>query len=814
MRKDARQERICAPTARSQETVCPGRWTAARHNATLSPMRTRHLALATAPALACLLASVPAAQADEGQWTPDQIGKLDADMLRKKGLQLKAEELWDEKGGGVMRAAVNLSGCSASFISAKGLVITNNHCAVSAIQSQSTEKNNYLRDGFLAKDQKSEIEAKGKTVRVLDEITDVTEKVLAAAKGASDDTARAKAVSKVRKELVKACEEKDPARRCNVAEFYNGSLYRLFAYTELRDLRIVYAPPRSVGNYGGEIDNWMWPRHAGDFTVFRAYVSPEGKPADYAEANVPYEPKTHLKVSGNGVKPGDFVAILGYPGRTNRYLPAAEVQRYLEQVFPARIEIYGEWIDILEKLGAEDESIRIKVASKLRSMANRHKNARGMVDGITRMKLLDRRKDEETKLREKDGAAEILDGLSGLSAKERATFRRDFLLSSFGYGPRTLSLALDLVRRAKEKQKPDLERVSSHMDRNDARMWKAQERKIRDYDPTVELALMTSFLEHLQKLEGEQAVPAVAGLRPDRLVKGTKLTDKATVEALWKAADPAAIEASRDPMIVLARGLVESIEAMEAEERKVRGQMLTLGPRYFKLLEEVRTGPVYPDANSTLRFSYATVQGYSPRDGLTATPQTTLAGLVDKHTGEEPFDVPARILEAAGKPRGSYWVDPGMGDVPINFLSNGDTTGGNSGSPVINGKGELVGLNFDRVWENIAGDFGYNIPRSRNVSVDIRYLLWMLDKVEDAGWLLDELELGHLRNKPARKAHAPDHRREGATLVAGVKEKKGAKDGAGADGCACSSTPDGNGNRLGALGLMGLMAVGLRRRRN
>ncbi|MEZ4427494.1 MAG: S46 family peptidase, partial [Nannocystaceae bacterium] len=312
------------------------------------PPRRRRLAVARwlAAAVACSAGAPGIASADEGQWTPDQISTLDLTAARSRGLELTPEQLWDPNGGGLMRAVVNLGGCTASFVSQDGLIATNHHCAYGALQSQSTVEHDYLKDGFLARSRADELEARGKTVRVLESIEDVTPRVTAAIAAAADDRGRGAAIERVEKELVAACED-EPQLRCQVAAFYGGNDYRLLRYRELLDVRLVYAPPSAIGEYGGEIDNWMWPRHTGDFSLLRAYTSPAGAPAPFAAENVPYKPAQWLRAATEGVAPGEFVAVMGYPGHTDRYLPAVEVRRQVEQVLPTRIELYGAWIALL-----------------------------------------------------------------------------------------------------------------------------------------------------------------------------------------------------------------------------------------------------------------------------------------------------------------------------------------------------------------------------------------------------------------------------------------------------------------------------------
>ncbi|MEZ4380309.1 MAG: S46 family peptidase [Nannocystaceae bacterium] len=784
--------------------------------------------LVSAGALTCALtcALAPDARADEGQWMPEQIAELDHEELGRRGLERTATELWDPAGGGLLRAAVNLSGCSASFVSPEGLVITNHHCAYSALQARSTVDRDLLKDGFLARTRAEEEPAPGKTIRVVARIDDVTAELRAAADAASDDAARLKAVRAKTRALVKECDEEAPGRRCEVASFFGGSQYRRFAYQELRDVRLVYAPPSSIGEFGGEVDNWMWPRHTGDFAILRAYVAPDGASREHHVDNVPYRPEHWLKVSAQGVRPGDFVAVLGYPGHTTRYLWAEALAARIEVSLPQTIDLYGEWIAIAEELGAADPAVAIKVASTKKSLANRHKNSRGMLAGIEAMGLLERRRAEERRLAEADREG-VLRELAAIAVAQRVRSQAGFLRAQAAGGPTLLDAAVDLVRWARERERPDAERAPGYLDRDRDVLWRSIERRLRDHDDELAAQLLAAVLRRAAELAPEQRIAALEGLiagktggrevfvpAARRLFAATGLTDAARLRALFDA-DAATLRAAKDPLLRLANALADEVEAAEAVSEREGGRLLVLNPAYFELLRAVRPGPLYPDANGTLRMSYASVRGYRPRDGLEALPQTTLAGQLAKVTGAPPFELPERVLAKVDGAAGTIWADAALEDLVLCFLSDADTTGGNSGSAVINGRGEVVGLNFDRVWENIAGDVAYQPSRSRNIVVELRYLFWLLDQVEDATALLDELGVGELRGK-----ERPTPRGDAAERVAGQVTTIEREDGGDAASgrsvsaraaCACVSA----GGRGGPsqLALVALVAALLGRRR-
>ncbi len=788
-------------------------------------------ALSAASLLALLLATGTVAgdaRADEGQWMPEQISALDHGSLRERGLERSAQELWDPEGGGLMRGAVNLSGCSASFVSAEGLVITNHHCAYAALQAASTVERDLLKDGFLAKTRADEEPAKGRTVRIVERIDDVSEAVLAAAAGASDDRGRLRAVRAKRRELVKACDAEAPGRRCQVSSFFGGSQYRLTAYKELEDVRLVYAPPSSIGEFGGEVDNWMWPRHTGDFAILRAYAGPEGEPRAYAEDNVPYRPEHWLKVADEGVCEGGFVAVLGYPGQTTRYLWFTELARRMEQDLPAKIDLYGEWIAIAEELGSADPAVAIKVASTKKSLANVHKNSRGMLEGVARMGLIERRRQEEERLAEADKGG-VLEALREETARTRRSFMGDFLRGRAAQGPTLVDAAVDVVRWAREQRRPEAQRANGYLDRDRERLWRGIQRRVRDHDVGLEANLLAAVLARTAQLPEESQSPAlralIGGARGERsafvpatrkLLKGTKLADVELLRQLFDEADPEALRGSKDPLLRLANQLADELEAVEEEGERRSGALLELKPAYFELLRTVREGPLYPDANGTLRISVASVRGYAPRDGLVATPKTTLSGQLAKVTGETPFALPERVSAKADGAAESYWADPELEDLAICLLSDGDTTGGNSGSAVINGRGEVIGLNFDRVWENIAGDVAYDPRRSRNIIVDIRYLFWLLDQVEEGGALLDELGVGGHRGEPRRQVPKDDA--EPRSVVSVIRsepelERSGGELSLSARaGCGCSAGGGVDPWALGGWALLLLAPLAARRR--
>ncbi|NOK35344.1 S46 family peptidase [Corallococcus exercitus] len=717
-----------------------------------------------------LLLSLVAAPAfaGEGKWTPQQVLELSPAWLKAQGLQLPPNKLWDPKRGtGLLAGTVNTGGCSGSFISASGLIITNHHCAFSIIQEHSSPQKDLITDGFLAKSPSEELPGKGSRVQVPRGFKDVTAEVNAAVPQGADDLARYKAIDRKQKELVAEC-EKRPATRCQVATFDGGVNYTLVDAVELQDVRLVYAPPRAVGEYGGEEDNWMWPRHTGDFAIIRAYTAPDGSSAAFSDKNVPYKAEFFFPLSTEGVKPGDFVMVLGYPGTTYRTLLADEMAERQARFYPRMRDVLGEAIRILEAEGEKDPAGKIAVASQLKGLHNAYKNAGGQLAGLQRGHIVEKQRDTEAATvawAQKDAAkwGEALKARDALLAEQQEsakTFDREFLLGMSGRLARGPALATSVARLAMERAKPDLERRPEYMDREVPRIKDRLEREQKNLFLAADKALLHAFVKRAQALPADARITSVDAVfgktysekdvtaKIDSLYAGTKVL---TLAERLKMADESVgqLTARRDPLLAFGMELAKEQAALDDTRDRRQGASSRLRPAWRKAVMAQAGKPIAPDANSTLRVSFAKVQGYTPRDGAVYLPQTTLSGMLQKHTGEEPFNAPEKVRAAAAAKKFGPWADPRLKDVPVDFLADADTTGGNSGSPTVNGKGQLVGVNFDRVWENVANDFGYNPDVARNVNVDVRYLLWQLDQVEDADALLRELNIR--KGKPVAK---------------------------------------------------------------
>jgi len=705
----------------------------------------------------CVIAGTAAA--DEGMWLPDQLPEI-AQRVEAAGLALEPARLADLDAA-PMAAIVSLGGCSASFVSPQGLVVTNHHCAYGSIQHNSTEDRNLLADGFLAASMSDELPASpGSRVYVLTGVSDVTDRVLTAADAASDGASRWQAIERVEKQLVADCEA-EPGRRCSVASFHGGLNYRLYQRLEIRDVRLVYAPAGAIGKYGGDVDNWMWPRHTGDFSFYRAYVGPDGQPADPDPANVPYRPSAWLRIGTEGVAAGDFVMVPGFPGRTSRYRLSDEVVNAIDWSYPARIEILEDMLGIIALETEGRPEAALAYAGWDSWMNNSLKNAQGMSAGFARSGSVERKRALEQDLEEwissdPERAARwsgAVADLRRLVAEQQAHQARDLEL---GYLRRSqlLSAARRAYRLARERELDDVERSPGYQDRDLARLKAGQARSQRSFDAAVDRAMFEYMIDRYAALPAEDRLSSLdawfsigpEGLDPERLARtidemyaSTTLVDHDARMALLDM-DREALEASADPFVRLAVSMYDDDRLLELEEEALDGRMTEARPRFIEALlayQQAHGTVVYPDANGTLRVTFGHVIGYAPRDAVVYRPFTTAAGVAEKATGEPPFDAPTGLLEAiAASDYGPYAMD---GSLPVNFLSDVDTTGGNSGSATLDANGRLVGLLFDGNWESLVSDWDFVPEVTRSIHVDVRYMLWVMDRVDGAWQLLEEM---------------------------------------------------------------------------
>nr|WP_028839595.1 S46 family peptidase [Thermomonas fusca] len=690
-------------------------------------------------------------------WVPQQLPEI-AGPLKKAGLKLDPKQLANLTGD-PMGAVVSLGGCTASFVSPQGLVATNHHCAYGAIQLNSTAEKNLIRDGFNPATPADEVSA-GPNARiyVLEDITDVTADAKAAmAAAGSDPVARADALEAFEKKTTSACEA-DAGYRCRVYSFMGGNTWRLFKNLEIKDVRLAYAPPASVGKFGGDIDNWMWPRHTGDFAFYRAYVGKDGKPAAFGKDNVPFQPKHWLKIADKPLGAGDFVMVAGYPGRTDRYALAAEFENTQQWRYPAISKAYKDQIALVEAAGKNDADIAVKYAATMAGWNNTSKNFDGQLEGFARNGVLGFKRSEEAAVLgwlQAQGEA----GKPALAAHAtlvklvedaKLTQERDLVLGSFNRSG-VLGTAVNLYRLAIEKQKPDAERESGYQQRDLPVIEGGLKQMERRYVPAMDRQLQQYWLDRYVALPAAQHVAAVdgwlGGSNKAAADKALARLDGSKLASLderlkWLNADKAAFEASTDPAIQYAVAVMPTLMEMEKKSKAVYGTALQARPLYLQAMADYKKSKgeaVYPDANSSLRITFGTVKGYTKLDGSVQQPFTLLEQVAAKETGAEPFDNPKALLDAVAAKRYGGLADKRLGTVPVNFLSDLDITGGNSGSPVLDAQGKLVGLAFDGIQEAVASNWVFEPVMTRMISVDQRYMRWIMQEVMPAPQLLKEL---------------------------------------------------------------------------
>ncbi|MBU2919228.1 S46 family peptidase [Psychrosphaera sp. F3M07] len=701
--------------------------------------------------------------ADEGMWQPHQLAQI-KDKLKAAGLKLDPEKMADLNQF-PMNAIVSLGGCSASFLSEQGLVITNHHCAYGSIQHNSTEENNLLVNGFVAKTMEQEPQASPSArVYVTESLTDVTKDIKSSIPKGAEGVDYFNAIDKREKELVAECEASQDYR-CNVYSFHGGAEYFLIKQLAIRDVRLVYAPPSNIGKFGGDTDNWMWPRHTGDWSFYRAYVNKDGQPADFSTDNVPFKPKAFLKVNANGVEKDDYVMVLGYPGRTNRYRTDVEVESTFTNVYPTSKRLREEFIDVIKANSEDGSEARIKYESTIAGLANYAKNYGSMIESFNKGDMLDRKKqltadltkwiNSDKKRKAKYGNA--IDNLAALIIESNKTQDGDIVM---GYLTRStmMRVAKGLYRLAHEKQKPNVERRQGFQERDMKRFGQYMAVVNKRFDETVEKALFMHFVKEYAQLPVDQRNATFDaffnlqnGLDLDKVAAqiesmyaNTELTNT-DVRLAWMEKSVDEFKASNDPFIQYAVSQFDNDMIEEEKEKAIGGKLQQARPAYMEAMiafKKSRNEAVYADANSSLRITYGNVKGYSPQDGITATPFTTLEGMLAKYVpGDDEFDLFDNIRTAIKDKKYGPYKKEALGSVPVNYLTTLDITGGNSGSATLNANGEFVGLIFDGVYESIIGDWDYDPTYNRSIHVSVPYMLWVMEYIDGANNIIDEMTI-------------------------------------------------------------------------
>jgi hypothetical protein len=695
--------------------------------------------------------------AEVGMWMPHQIKQLD---LNSKGLKIPVEKIYNENSVGLINAVVRVRGGTGSFVSKKGLILTNHHVAYGALQQASDKEHDYITHGFLARTTTEEIPALSYYVDVFLGYEEVTSSVLKQLKPHMTAEQRTKTLEIIEKKLAAQAEKKGKDLYCRVRSVYSGNHYYLFRYKRLQDIRIVYAPPQSIGVYGGEIDNFIWPRHTGDFSFLRAYVSKDNVGVPYSPDNVPYQPPSVLKVSVAGVKPGDFTFVMGYPGRTYCRFTFSELQFDIQQK-KQEIDTLKDIVAFFEKAGENDRSIQIKYASKTRGLNNSLKFRIATLEEFEKQSIIKRKKDFENKFMKWVEQSEQKKKEYGTALTKMDRFireNRDFYLkyqqfsnlTSRYLGPTLLAQAYLIYRTATEKQKPDVKREKNFQEKDLPNIINSIKNAERSYHLETDKAYFKFLLNRMLTVD-KALVPRVFlpvlqkganGIEKyvDQLYTTRILTNpKKRLELLQLK--PSALLGLNDPMINLAIELEKELSILREKGKVIQQQRKDLRKVYNAGLLEMYQGKIAPDANSSIRFTYGPVQGYQPRDGVTYLPQTTLKGVMEKETGTFPFEVPAKLKQLYQARDFGKYLDKNLDDIPVCFLNITDTTGGSSGSPVLGANGEIVGLLFDGVYESVLADY-FVVPEfQRNISVDIRYVLFVTEKFSGAHLLLKEMGL-------------------------------------------------------------------------
>lgn len=691
---------------------------------------------------------------DEGMWEPYELTKLQKE-LKQSGFSKDVSGLTDLFSH-PMNAIVSLGGCSAAFVSSNGLIATNYHCIESSfLQFNSSKNENLFETGFVAKTKDAEKRsAPGARVYITTSSTEITDDVL---KGISDQTEslrRSELIEENKKRIIKNCESSEEIE-CRVRSFFSGETYKLEKVLKIKDVRLVYAPPAYVGEYGGEIDNWMYPRHTGDFALLRAYVGKDQSIKEFNKDNIPYKSKSFLKISSKGVSDGDFVMVLGYPGRTNRLLTFNEINWDLTTGFEESIKYLQRGIKLIDDHTNEADGSKLKYRGRKSGFENYYKKISGQNNGAKNFNLLEIEKEnweQFLKFANSNGSKIELSHLEELLDLIDESLDED--LARRYYGNSTLiSMAQRIYRNAVEQGKPDQERKQGYQERDQERIRNGIKRMDYSFDSRVDKAIFLDRLRSYSNFDAKLRRPDYSkNLLLDDNFELTKKkvselysSEFTTADAMMKLKDMSLdeLDSSNDPLIGFVRSIYPETLVYEKkyDERSARRQLLK--SNFIKLLRQYyqsNNKEIYADANGTLRVTYGNVSGVELRDGVYYKPFTTLEGIAEKHSGQEPFNVGDKLLnKISKKDYGTYYFEP-IDSVPVNFISTLDITNGNSGSATINSDFDLVGLAFDGMLETIIADYKY-ISQARSISVDSRYLLWTLEKVEGADNILKELTI-------------------------------------------------------------------------
>ena len=693
--------------------------------------------------LATFVLSHASIEAKEGMWIPTLLQAVEGDM-QAMGLHLTAEDIYSINEGSLKDAIVHFNGgCTAEMISGEGLLLTNHHCGYGEIAYHSTVENDYLTDGFWAMTRAEELANPDLVATFIDRIEDVTELVRNA-----EDPQAAEA------DLVAQATD-GTGLDAEVVAFDFGNSFYLITTKTYRDVRLVGAPPSAVGKFGGDTDNWVWPRHTGDFSMFRIYADANNEPADYSESNVPFQPKHHFPVDLGGVKEGDFTMVFGFPGRTEQYLTSDAVTYVVEHLNPARIEMRDASLAVVNAARASSPTLRIAYADKQSSIANAWKKWIGQNTGLNELDAVGKKLELEAEFMARAAAADNLPWMQLISNMQAANAERNpymlarsLFIEWVYYGPDALNYAWSFAPLVERWEATE---AAGETDAVIAQLQARTEDHFRQYDATVDrdimAALVAPYFDHIDPAFVPEALQA-AESDPDnwaaRTYAKSVFDDRDAVEALLaKGSAKAFAKLSKDPLYALIKSMRNAyFDRVAAGYGAASAELDSLTGVYTNGLRTLfPERAFFPDANSTLRLTYGKVEGSSPYDGMTYLPFTTAKGILQKYIpGDADFDLPADLVAALKKGDWGAYANE-EGELPVCFTGSNHTTGGNSGSPAIDGDGHLVGINFDRSWESTMSDILFDGSRCRNIMVDIRYVLWITDVYAGAGHLVEEMDV-------------------------------------------------------------------------
>lgn len=704
--------------------------------------------------------------AQGGMWIPSLLADLNESEMQSLGMKMSAEDIYSVNNSSLKDAIVHFGGfCTGEIISDQGLVLTNHHCGYGAIQSHSTLEDNYLQDGFWASTLEDEKPNDGLFVRFIVRIEDVSKSVMKGVSGDMDDKARQSQIDK-NINAVKENASKESYQEVSVKPFYKGNQYFLFITETYNDVRLVGAPPSSIGKFGADTDNWVWPRHTGDFSIFRIYAGKDNKPAEYSPDNVPFKPRHHLPVSLDGVSEDDFTLVFGFPGRTDEYLTASGVDLRINKLNPVRISVRDESLDVLGEVMRKDPEQRLKYASKQSGIANGWKKWIGEIQGIEKSNAIANKKAYEKKFMkvlEKDSEMKkaygsLIPELDKLYTEITPyAISRDYVNEVIWRNIELFYIAGVSDRFLNMYENSGIEGVKGRL----PALIGFLEGYYKNFSPEVDKEIFDRVMniyytkvdkKHQSQYARDQftfAGESISALSNDIYTKSILTKGDRVIKTLKEAPEEFFKALAGDPGFMLRKSIQEAVnEHVTGEYNRINTQIGALNSKYMKAQMEVFPKKrFFPDANSTLRVTYGQVKGYAPRDAVYYTPVTYLDGVVEKYVpGDYEFDVPQKLLDLYDSKDYGDYADTN-GKVPVCFIGTNHTSGGNSGSPAIDAHGNLVGLNFDRVWEGTMSDVNYDPEICRNIMVDARYILFIVDKYAGATRLIEEMDLVHPKKK-------------------------------------------------------------------